>query len=226
MLDGNKTGQLADALRAAGLSPDAANRIAQVLGAAVPSERVVPQEVDTTPQAMRYVNRNIRKHHLTNFDFRDDDPYYRKARVNSSEDRTRPEPVSTVRAEQSPQQTDSPFNVSGGSFVTSVTRGDQVAVGLNVGGPDRSLATVDTTSNAIIGKRPRAETDASGLRFFIEETGQELVWKLQFFGGDQEGLEVVTGVELTARGLVVTKTRIAAIGTGEEEETVIETVSC
>lgn len=226
MLDPDKTGQLADALRAGGFPPDAANRIAQILGAAVSAGRVVPQEVDTTPRSMRYVTRGIRKHELTNFDFRDSDPYYRKPRGTASEDRERPEPVSTVRTEQSPQQTDSPFNVAGGSFTSSITRGDQVSVGLNINGPDRSIATVDSTSNAIVGKRVRAETDASGLRFFIEETGQELVWRLQFFAGGDAGLEVVTGVELTPAGLVVTKQRIAAIGSGEEEETVIPTVSC
>lgn len=226
MFDSDKTGKLAEALRAAGFPPDAANRIAQILGASISAERVAPPQVDTTPRSMRYVTRGIRKHELTNFDFRDSDPYYRKPRGTTSEDRERPEPVSTLRTEQSPQQTDSPFNVAGGSFTSSITRGDQVSVGLNINGPDRSIATVDSTSNAIVGKRVRAETDASGLRFFIEETGQELVWKLQFFAGGDAGLDVVTDVRLTTEGLVVTKQRIAAIGSGEEEETVIPTVSC
>jgi hypothetical protein len=226
MLDADKTGQLADALRAAGMAPDAANRVAQILGAIGVSEKVSPQQVDTTPQSMRYVTRGVRKHELTNFDYRDDDPYYRKPRGNTSENRTRPEQPSTLRTPQAPQQTETPFNVSGGSFTTSVTRGDQIAVGLNIKGPDRSIATVDGTSNAIIGKRVRAETDASGLRFFVEENAQELVWKLQFFASGSEGLWVVTDVALTDRGLVIKKRRIAALDDGEEEETVISTVSC
>jgi hypothetical protein len=53
-----------------------------------------------------------------------------------------------------------------------------------------------------------------------------LVWKLQFFASGSEGLWVVTDVALTDRGLVIKKRRIAALDDGEEEETVISTVSC
>jgi hypothetical protein len=60
----------------------------------------------------------------------------------------------------------------------------------------------------------------------VEENAQELVWKLQFFASGSEGLWVVTDVALTDRGLVIKKRRIAALDDGEEEETVISTVSC
>jgi hypothetical protein len=170
---------------------------------------------------MRLVDRQAKKT-LPSLDFREGDPDHRAPRIPQSEEKPEPEQPGTVQIAYAPQQVNNiNFNVAPGGFANAVPRGNAVEVGMRIKGPDRSITTIDATSSSLVGKRIRAETDAAGLRFFIEDTGQELIWKLQSVGTpaeDPDGppppppespcdalIEVVTDVRLEASGLVVEK---------------------
>lgn len=220
-------GALVQALIRGGLKAESAAEIAYLL--ANPAQEVLsgPQKVDTTPRNMRLVTPDARRHSLKNLDFRDADPDHRRLRTPMTEERVRPQPPNAIRDIASPQQTDAAFNVATGSFTEARSSGDSVQVGLRISGPDQSLATIDNTGNAIVGKSFRAETDASGLRFFIENSGQELVWKLQSSGaGDAGGIEVVTDVTLSSSGLVITKQRLVVLKSGDATTSTIPVDSC
>lgn len=218
---------LSQALSKAGLRAEAAAEIAYILANPAQEVRSGPTSVDTTPRNMRLVTPDARKHSLRNLDFRDADPDYRQQRIPSSEQRDPPQPPSAIVEQRAPQQTESKFNVTSGDFADARSVGDAVQVGFRVQGPDQSVATIDSTGNSLIGKPVRAETDASGLRFFVQDTGQELVWKLQSTGtGPVGGLEVVTGVRLSAAGLEITKQRVTVLAAGDESTDLIPVQSC
>lgn len=220
-------GALAQAMIRAGLRPDAASEIAYLL--ANPSQETLsgPQKIDTTPRNMRLVTPDARRYTLQNLDFRDADPDHRQQRTAMTEEREVPTPPSAIREVQSSQQTQSKFNVDTGGFTEARSSGDSVKVGLRVQGPDQSVATIDKTGNSIVGKVVRAETDASGLRFFIESSGQELVWKLQAGGsGEAGGIEVVTDVRLSSAGLEITKQRVFVLKAGDTTTSIIPVDSC
>jgi hypothetical protein len=221
-------GDITSALTRAGIDPSAAAAIARILSNTAQTTRTGPQEIDLTPPSLRQVDADSRRYTLTNLDFREADPYYRKQRFASGEGRSQPVQQSTVSASVAPQQTSAAFNVNSGSFTNTVSTGDAVQVGLRVSGPDQSVATLDGSSNTLVGKKVRAETDASGLRFFVEETAGELVWKLQFFsgGGSSGNIDVVTDVRLTAAGLEVEKRSVFALFYGDATTTTIPVTSC
>lgn len=174
-------GSLADELKKAGLNGDAAVRIAKILANSAQPMRSGQVEVDSTPAGMRNITPGRRKFQLTNLDFRDADPDYRRTRTASSEARPRPVQPSAVQGSVAPQQTDRPFGVSAGSYTEARSEGDGVSVGLRVSGTGPFL-TQDPSSGALLGKSVRAEADAgaSGLvRFFVEEQAGEYVFRLQ-----------------------------------------------
>lgn len=211
--------QLQSALRAAGLGADAATAIARVLTNPQQTGRSGPVEVDTTPRNMRKVTPDARKYTLPNLDFKEGDPYHRPNRIATSEEQPEPEQPPAVQVALAHQQVNNiAFNVAPGGFANAVPRGKAVEVGMRIKGPDRSVATLDTVSSSLVGKRIRAEAAANtGLRFFIEDTGQELVWKLQAIPQEEEQvvvvdppacesrIDVVTDVRLEEEGLVVEK---------------------
>lgn len=208
---------LVAALKAAGLASDAATTIARVLANPQQVGRSGPVAVDTTPRNLRRVTPDARKHTLPSLDFREGDPDYRHPRLATSEEKPEPEQPPNLQIAVAPQQVNNvAFNVAPGGFANAVPRGKAVEVGMRIKGPDRSVTTIDATSSSLVGKRIRAEADArTGLRFFIEDTGQELVWKLQAIPQEQEivsdppacesTVNVVTDVRLESEGLVVEK---------------------
>lgn len=172
---------LAEEFRKAGLSGDAAVRIAQILSNSAQPMRSGPVEVDTTPSGMRKVDGSRRKHQLTSLDFRDGDPYHRKKKLQRTEDRPRPTQASAIQSAHPPQSSDKPFNVSPGSFAETRSMADGVELGLRVAGTGPFL-TQDQASGTLIGKSLRAEADAGEngfLRFFVEEQAGEYVFRLQ-----------------------------------------------
>lgn len=205
-------GQIRGALVAAGLPAAAATQISNILSnCAQTLKHAGPIEHDKTPASLRLVTPESRKYELPNLDFRPRDPDYRPLSTRPSEERRIPQPEPAVESSQAPQQTESTFRVTGGPFVGAAGTGDAVQVGLRVQGFGR-VATLDPPSNTIIGKTLRAAGDAgdnSRIRFYIEETGQEIVWNLQL--QNVSSYEVVTGVQyVDGVGIVVTYSRIAA----------------
>ena len=168
--------------RKAGLQPDSAVRIARILGNSMQEMRRGPATTDTTPRNMRQVSSDTRQHQLTNLDFKEGDPDYRQTRLQATEEKVQPTQASTVQTEQSPQETSSPFNVSGGNYVEAKSGGGSVGLGLRVNGSGPFL-TQNGEANALVGTHLRAEAEcgAEGLiRFFIEQRGEEHIFKLQF----------------------------------------------
>lgn len=223
-------GQLANALRAAGLSPDAANQVAAILGNSQQGAALgARSQVDLTPQSMRYVTPDIRRHQLPSLDFRQSDPDFRQLQFRASEERPVVQQAPTVRGDPAPQSTDSTFRVKGGNFLNAKGTGDSVQVDMKIEGTGRG-ALIDHQSGSIVGKDYRCEADDSGLRFFIEETGTELVWKLmlkEFLARAGEPVDVVTGVALTHEGLTMSLRTVRVLAfEGEERQSVIPTSGC
>ena len=164
--------------RAAGIAPDAAHKIAAILGNGVQNiVRTNPEEVDLTPAALRYVTPQRRIHELPALDFRQGDPDFRPAQAQPGEARPAPKQADAVQRQIAPQQSEATYRVQGGRFTEAKGTGAAVQVDLKVSGAGR-LALLDQQSNTIVGKSFRCEADDSGLRFFIDETGTEVVWKL------------------------------------------------
>jgi hypothetical protein len=228
-----QAGQIANALKAAGLRPDAAHKIAAILGNGVQNiVRTNPESVDLTPQSLRYVTPDVRKYELQGLDFRQADPDYRPYQQETSEERPSAQQASSVRSDPAPQKTQATYRVKGGKFTEARGTGEAVQVDLKVAGNGR-VALLDPQSNTIVGKNLRCETDASGLRFFIEETGTELVWKLalsEFLEGLLLGaakeIEVVTDVSLGANGLEISKKTIRVLAVSDAAGGSIATTSC
>jgi hypothetical protein len=202
----NVSGQIANALRLAGIKPDAANRIASILcNHSAETQRSSRETVDLTPPGMRMIGPEARKQRLVNIDFRQGDPDYRPPQTQSSEDRPKPKPDVTVQAEIAPQEVVANYRVKGGRYTQAAGDGELVQVDLRVAGNGRGLM-LDPPSNSLIGKTFRAEaggTDSELVRFFVQETGQELIWKMQLM--HIKKMDVVTGVEwVRNRGLVAT----------------------
>lgn len=207
-------GQIRGALVAAGLPAAAATQISNVLSNCAQTLRHTGRiEVDRTPQNMRMVTPSIRKHSLPNLDFPQADPYYAEPLTEPSEDRPIPKPEPAVESTASSEQAtrNSTFHVAGGPYTSAQGAGDIVQVGLRVQGFGR-VATLDPPSNSIVGKSLRAASNAgdSGLiRFFVEETGQEIVFNLQL--QNVEAVEVLTDVHYEEGvGLVLQYRRVYA----------------
>lgn len=224
-----QAGQIANALKAAGLAPDAAQKIADILGNGVQNlVRTNPETVDLTPASLRYVTPERRIHELPALDFRPGDPDFRPMQAQPSEERPAPKPADTVRREASPQQSTTAYRVSGGKYTEAKGTGDAVQVNVKVTGSGR-LALLDAQSNTIVGKSFRCEADDSGLRFFVSETGTEVVWKLMLSEYlDRLGvtLPVVTSVSLGADGLQITRQMVRVLDVGRASQGLIPTAGC
>lgn len=178
------TSRIAAVLRAAGFPLRQAAELADVLGRKSQGLQTGGGlQQDTTPRDIRQVTPDARRHHLTNLDFRRGDPDYRHPKVDDSERRRSPEPDPAVKSEQAPQETDATYSVVDGAYTNVVGSGGAVAVNLSVTGSGRAMI-LDPAANHIVGKTLRCEAAGGGnnqslVRFFIDETDQEVVWKLQ-----------------------------------------------
>lgn len=214
---GEQRQQLRLALVAAGLSPDAATQIANILGNSAQGLRHAgPVEVDSTPADLRQVGPEQRKQRFLNLDFRDGDPDYRPQRTAPSEERREKEPEPNIVPVVAPQSTDATFRVAPGS-ITDVA-GDGRAAQVNVrntvaGRPVAGLpvAMLDSQANQLVGKAPRAQVGQNDgtARLDIQENGREVLWNLQMLNRSE--YDVVTKVEyISGRGLEITYERIKA----------------
>jgi hypothetical protein len=218
-------GSLAKELQKAGLPQDAAVRIATILGNSGQPMRRGPETTDTTNPAMAQVSSNDAKHWLTNTDFKEGDPDHRPQRTNKSENKSRPTQASSLQSTKTPQATDKPFNISGGTYTSTSAEGDGTAIGLNVKGKGMFLAQ-DGEANSLLGIKIRADCDPGKygiLRFFEELRGNELLLRLsldenalqdlieskvnsllngsRFTGGGPSILDALVSVSLTAECL-------------------------
>jgi hypothetical protein len=200
--------QLANALKSAGIRPDAAQQIAAILGNGVQTlVRTNPETIDTTPPQLKFVDPDTRRYQLQGLDFRQADPDFRPTRLETAENRQEQRPQSNQTSATAPQTTDKPFAVAPGRFMEVKGGADKTQIDLRVTGNGR-VALIDSQANSLVGKGMRCESDASGLRFFVEETGTEIVFKLglgeylQNFGTQE--FTVVTGLALTDQGLLAT----------------------
>lgn len=222
--------QLANALRSAGIRPDAAQQIAAILGNGVQTlVRTNPETIDTTPPQLKFVDPDTRKYQLQGLDFRQADPDFRPTRLETAENRQEQKPQSNQTSATAPQTTDKPFAVAPGRFMDVKSGSDKTQIDLRVMGNGR-VALIDSQANSLIGKGMRCESDASGLRFFVEETGTEIVFKLGLgeylanFGTAE--FTVVTGIALTGAGLVATTARVRAVSGFEGETIVVPVTGC
>jgi hypothetical protein len=121
--------QLRNALLAAGMTPDSATQIANILGNSAQGLRHAgPVEIDSTPQDLRFVTPEQRKLRLSNLDFRQGDPDYRPQLTASSEERKENEPEPNVVAIVAPQQTPANFRVAPGSLTDVAGNGQAAAL--------------------------------------------------------------------------------------------------
>jgi hypothetical protein len=223
----NQAGQLRASLVSAGLPAAAATIIANILGNSVQTMRQSGEIIqDSTPQGLRQVTPDDRTHRLTNIDFRESDPDYRKLRTSASEQRLPPVQQNTVVGSLSPQQTDSAFRVKGGSFINVQPAGDTASVGLRIVGPGDCVFR-DLANDTLVARSLRAESDASDrsrLRFFIEPRSDEVVFRLSTV--NTASIPVVTDVSLTAEGIVVQRKTVQAWVAGDLPPTVIPVGPC
>lgn len=172
---------IASELKKAGFQADAANRLASILGNSV--QEVVGGQVtsDLTPKAMRKITPQTRKFHLTNVDFREGSPDFRKKSVAPSELRSAPKQGSSVRTTRSPQETDSSYSVSQGQFTDIKSTSDGVSVGLRVKNTGQ-FVTQDSTSGSLIGRNIKVGSNggANGsVRLSLQESGSDVFIKLE-----------------------------------------------
>lgn len=228
-----QAGQIANALKAAGLRPDAAQQIAAILGNGVQAmTRTNPEVVDLTPKSLRYVTPDTRKYELQGLDFRQGDPDYRPYQQQTSEERPPIQQASSLRSDPAPQKTQATYRVKSGKFTEARGTGEAVQVDVKIAGNGR-VALLDPQSNTIVGKNIRCETDANGLRFFIEETGTELVLKLALsdflssllYNAGTE-VDVVTNIALENGGLQITKKRVRVLAEEDIPFPPIPTTTC
>lgn len=167
--------------RKAGLNPDSAVRIARILGNSTQPVRRGPEIKDTTPRDMRQVTSDKRKHHLTNLDFNEADPYHRDQRLEDTEEKREPKQASTLESEQSPVVLENKLRLQPGPYVYAGSRGEDIEVGLKIAGTGPFI-TQDMGAGSLIGVSLRAEAEVGvqGLvRLFIEPRGGEYIIKLQ-----------------------------------------------
>jgi hypothetical protein len=220
--------QLRNALLAAGLSPDAATQIANILGNSSQSLRHAgPVEIDTTPADLRFVEPEQRKQRFPNLDFRDADPDHRPQRTATSENREAPKPAPNIAPVLAPQQSPSPHGVAPGALTDVAGNGEAARVDVRhfvAANPADGLpmAMLDAQANRLVGKSPRAQVgpDDGSARLEIQETGREVVWNLQMLNRSE--YDVVTKIEyVSGRGLEVTYERIKA---WDQQRTSVDTI--
>jgi hypothetical protein len=209
--------QLRKSLVAAGLSPDAATQIANILGNSVQEMRHAgPVEIDNTPADLRMVTPEQRRLRFPNLDFRPGDPDHRPKRTADSEERREKEPEPNVVPILAPQQTNANFRVAPGSMTDVAGNGQAAQVNVRnvvAGRPPQGLplTMLDSQANQFVGKAPRAQVGQNDgtARLDIQETGREVLWNLQMLNRSE--YDVVTKVEfIDGKGLEVTYERIKA----------------
>ena len=179
-----KSSQIAAILKRAGIPPQHAVALGNLLGNTQQKTTAGPEaEQDTTPRDMRSVTPDARRHHLTNLDFRRGDPDHHSNKIDDSESKREPQPDPAVKRNPAPQETEASYCIVDGKYTQVAPDGESVAIDLAVQGNGRAMM-LDPPSNSIIGKTLRCEAGGGGanqslVRFFIDETGQEIVWKLQ-----------------------------------------------
>lgn len=205
--------RIAGILRTCGIPMRQAAELAGVLGGRKQKLKTGGGlEQDTTPRDLREVTPDARRHHLTNLDFRKGDPDYRPSKIDESERRRQAQPDPAVKTTPAPQETDSSYNLVDGAFTGVVAADGAVAVNLAVQGSGRAMM-LDPPSNSIVGKTLRCEAGGGGgnqnlVRFFIDETGQEVVWKLMLA---IDRIPIVTDIRYRrGRGIEYTR-RTAAV---------------
>jgi hypothetical protein len=220
-------GQLRGSLIAAGLPAAAATIISNILANSVQTLRHNGEIVhDQTPSGLRQVTPDARTHRLTNLDFRDGDPDYRRQRSSDSEGRQRSTQQDTVTTSVAPQQTVSSFRIKGGDYTSVDPAGDTAVVNLRVAGAGDCMFR-DPANNLLVGKDLRAESDASDLsrlRFFIERRPDEVVFKLST--SNVSTVDVITGVDLTANALVFHRKTVYAWAGSDLPDIVIPIGPC
>jgi hypothetical protein len=202
--------QIANYLKGAGLPPAWATAIGNVFGnASQEMFHAGRQTHDSTRQEHRMVTPHIRKHVLPAVDFLPGDPDYRKPRISDSEQAEPPQPAPTVVVTVSPQESDAPFRVNGGSYVQAVSGGNVATVNLRHsirGAPVQGLplALLDPQTGTVVGKALRAEVgqvDQGQVTFEAVQNGGEVVLKLNV--DNRAKTEVITDVRYEpGRGLV------------------------
>lgn len=193
--------KLSAALRESGLEASAANQIASAIFNAVPQP---PAVIDTTDAGMRSVGPQERTGQFTNLDFREGDPDFKPQRGTRSENRPRPTQLNSLKENLSPQQTSNPSGIKSGKFTETSSRGDNTTVGLKLETTGQIL-TINEGSESLVGKNLRMDSKNSqegGVRFFLEEIGNEIVLKLDInFNllaktiGNELGIETVIDPE-------------------------------
>lgn len=211
----NQHGSLVNAFRAAGLPDRASVLLARILSNNQSPYRTGPIEQDTTPRNMRQPDQQDSLT-LPNLEFREADPYYKSQRTPDSEQQRVPEQSSAVKAVIAPQQTDAKQNVADGRFTETVSNGDSVTVNLRISGVNGGIPVVNFPDNAFVAKGFRADCNANGLRFWIQDNGGEAVWKLAFVQGEADFIDVVTDVSLGPNSINVTKQRIYPLRVGAQ----------
>lgn len=209
--------QLRKALVSAGLAPDAATQIANILGNSAQALRHAgPVEIDTTPADLRMVTPEKRRSRFPNLDFRPSDPDHRPKRTADSEERREPEPEPNVVPVIAPQQTAANFRVAPGALTDVAGNGQAARVDVRnvvAGRPQAGLpmAMLDSQANQLVGKAPRARVGQNDgtARLDIQETGREVLWNLQML--NRSDYDVVTKIEyVDGVGLEITYDRIKA----------------
>ena len=218
------------ALTAAGLSPDAATQIANILGNSQQELRHAgPVTHDTTPPDLRMVGPTQRKVRFPNLDFRAGDPDHRPQRVSPSEEKKEKEPDPNVVSDLPPQQVFGNFRIENGKLTDIVGTGQTAEVNVRhrvAGIPPAGLplTLLDGQANQLVGKAPRAQVAQNDgtARLDIQETGREMVWNLQML--NREDYDVVTKIEFVkGKGLEVTYERIKAWNQNKERVDTIPT---
>lgn len=213
----DQRGMLRSALIGAGLSPDAASNIANILAnSAQDSLASSRTRTDTTPDGLRLVGPDDRKMLFQNLDFLPGDPDHRPQRVASSEQRDPARPPPNVTEKIAPQQTTATYRVAGGNLSDASGAGDAVEVNVRSriakqpsGG--LPLTMMDRQTNTLVGKAMRASAggDDARVRVNIQEGERDVNWNLQLENIGRH--RVVTGIEYEAGvGLRIQYSQIAA----------------
>ena len=173
-------GSIAAELRKLGVSVDTATRLATILGNPNQETRSGPQVQDLTPKALRYVDGQTRKLQLSNLDFNEGDPDFRRSHVRPGQEASRPTQISSVQSSVAPQASSASLGVSAGSFTSVKSQGDSVQVGLNIKGKGNLMA-MSQGGDQLLGKNLRVDAQSlqeSGLSASLENYGNEMAIKM------------------------------------------------
>lgn len=192
--------QIRGALQAAGISPDAATDIANILcNSAIDLKHSGTQTTDTTPPELARVTPDVRKHQLKGFDFRDGDPDYRRPGISDTEEAPSVEPPSNLVTVIPHQREQDVGPVVPGKFANVAVEGGAMRVGVKHKQPGAKggipIAAMDPKSGTFLGKMLRFMAgDSKGrIKAEIVEGSDEIGIGLQPSGLKTH--DVVTRVE-------------------------------